>query len=477
MACSLLALPAELLLIILGELCESRYFPAPKDGPAAFRSNSSIYSISTVNRRLRLLCLPILFKITRCTSLERLLQLDAKCTVDPQFASLIRQLDIVDLDNTAPQQRLLALVTCLTSLVHLDLNVDSFNAPLLAKINSHPTLATVAIPASFPASFSQLQTLVKQRTSRGLPLSKILFSTTLQSWLPKVDIFSAMVQRGARFSRLTLEISILLTIQNNPIFLNNLIFRDLQRLDLLFDRHCSTNFPVPNWLLLFAERHTQLTRIKFTVHLGGHWTHAGVPFAQDFQAAMDAEETWGVQLNSFYVVRPISWSSLKDWKVDHIVLGLDGAKRISVLKVASLHAPHLSVLELIIRESEHPQPYNIDKFVAPFGYMPSLRTLHLYYGYAHLDANGQSPWEPGNPTGVAALSALQWYMTHVAQQATGLEVIHVTDQGYEGAARTAPWSLHASFRVFGNETRELEVIGSPKLEKRRGQPSRSYKSR
>ncbi|KAJ6515705.1 hypothetical protein C8R45DRAFT_1205918 [Mycena sanguinolenta] len=344
------------------------------------------------------------------------------------MGSNARELDIHSLDYAVSPQRLGKLVARLASLVRLDINVDLLNAHLLAQANSHSTLATVAMPASI----TQLE--------------------MLSSCLYNADVFHALVRRGAGFSRLT--------INDEPIFHKSLIFRDLNRLDLFFDPSPNP----PNWLPLFSRRHTHLTTIKFTVYHSGIWGGTGLPFAKDFSAAVNAEHIRGVQLNSFSIIRPRSWGSLEDWTVDQVVLNLYRAEAISVLKAAlSVHAPHVSGLELILREWEHAA----DEFVVPFG--------------------GQSPWTLSQQTttqlenstaAVTALRALQWYMTRVAQQATGLEVIHViSDQGSGGEGRMAPWSVHASFRVLRKEARELEIIRSPKLYNTRGLPRRSYKGR
>jgi hypothetical protein len=91
---NLLSLPAEVLLIILGDLHDIHHFPG-----TAFRSICGLLAISAVNRRLRLLCLPTLFKTTRCSNAERLRQLTAECTVNPQFASLIKFVHINAFNN------------------------------------------------------------------------------------------------------------------------------------------------------------------------------------------------------------------------------------------------------------------------------------------------------------------------------------------------------------------------------------------
>ncbi|KAJ7794312.1 hypothetical protein B0H14DRAFT_126893 [Mycena olivaceomarginata] len=118
------------------------------------------------NRRLRRVSLPVIFKMTRCTSSERFARLTAECTVNPQFAGLIRHLDVVDIDT----RLLTRLLPFLTSLVRLDLKPDALDTHLLVVVSSHPTIVTVAIRV---ALLPQLNALV---TMTDLPFSKILVS-------------------------------------------------------------------------------------------------------------------------------------------------------------------------------------------------------------------------------------------------------------------------------------------------------------
>jgi hypothetical protein len=118
-----------------------------------------------------------------------------------------------------------------------------------------------------------------------------------------------------------------------------------------------------------------------------------------------------------------------------------------------------------------------DEFAQPFGSVPSLRTLHLTNLYAHLNAgSGRSPWIRSSTPGatrdvlgtsacVTALNALRWYTARIVEQAPALDLIHVTDDGMDGTKRSrTPWTLQASFGVRPNEARDLELLGTPKLE-------------
>ncbi|KAJ7793587.1 hypothetical protein B0H14DRAFT_2925987, partial [Mycena olivaceomarginata] len=149
------------------------------------------------------------------------------------------------------------------------------------------------------------------------------------------------------------------------------------------------------------------------------------------------------------------------------------ASGISALKLASVFAPRLSFLHVVLHEMLNTLPCHIDQFVEPFTSLPFLRILSLSNGYANLQADEPSPWMTtlgstentyGTAAWVTALHALQWYMTRVAESATGLERIHVDEQGGGRVRRPGDLVLEASFMVVTsrNGARELEILGSPK---------------
>ncbi|KAJ7794308.1 hypothetical protein B0H14DRAFT_126831 [Mycena olivaceomarginata] len=200
-----------------------------------------------------------------------------------------------------------------------------------------------------------------------------------------------------------------------------------------------------------------------------------VPFARDFLAAVSADDIPDVYLHSFSITRPgASWSSLKDWDVVHLDLEVTNhASGISALKLASVFAPRLSSLHVNLPVKIWSSlPCHIDEFVEPFASVPFLRILSLSNGYANMQADGLSSWMTtlgstentyGTAAWVTALHALQWYMTRVADSATGLERIHVTEIGGGRVRRPGdPALLKASFMVVSrNGARELEILGSP----------------
>ncbi|KAJ7818175.1 hypothetical protein B0H14DRAFT_2840220, partial [Mycena olivaceomarginata] len=147
------------------------------------------------------------------------------------------------------------------------------------------------------------------------------------------------------------------------------------------------------------------------------------------------------------------------------------ASGISALKLASVFAPRLSSFHVVLPVKRwNTLPCHIDEFVEPFASVPFLRILSLSNGYVNLQADEPSPWMTtlgstqntyGTAAWVTVLHALQWYMTRVAESATGLERIHISEQG--GRRSGDPTILKASFMVVTsrNGARELEILGSP----------------
>ncbi|KAJ7626307.1 hypothetical protein DFH06DRAFT_1339446 [Mycena polygramma] len=153
---------------------------------------------------------------------ERLRQLSAACTANPEFAGLIRELNVVEVGyhDGIPE-----LLPWLTSVTRLEVPADQLDARLLAIINEHRTLVTVAVLDP------QLKTLRNILSSTNLPLSKILVSPTI-TVLDDVTLqaFRAAIQRGARFYHFIFEVqgNLELSAATLPIVLPDLEHFDLK---------------------------------------------------------------------------------------------------------------------------------------------------------------------------------------------------------------------------------------------------------
>ncbi|KAJ6561139.1 hypothetical protein DFH09DRAFT_1160556 [Mycena vulgaris] len=451
MTIQLLLLPPELLLVILNGLDEDLL---PHNGLlpsdlANFRSIRDLRSVSAVNRQLRQLCLPLLFNTVKCTNMKRLYELNTECRADPEFARLIRRLDLV---GVGVRNLLSGLLPRLPALARLDLKGIDFDPHLLTMANSHPTLTTVALydPVFLQAFLSSPN------------LSKILVCKMVVDHHSRLEseTLPAAIQLGAKFSHLIMKHEV--NFDHDRI--NSLLLPGLEQLDLELCRH---NRPLETWLPNFAQRHTHLMTIKFVSSQGFYWRHL-----QDIPFAIPFVEQSGTPLRSFSIARVASWTSLKDWEVVQLgLLGLSlGLHGIAALKIAGALAPRLSALDLVMHGTYAVVPIRIDDFAEPFSYLTSLQTLNLTNSYEHLHAGGRTPWissqrDPlGTSAGVTAHRAMLWYMARVAQQAPSLRLINITDAGHDGKGRFKhPWTLRTSYRVRNNGVRDLEVIGTPQI--------------
>ncbi|KAJ6478504.1 hypothetical protein C8R47DRAFT_633861 [Mycena vitilis] len=462
-----LSLPPELLLIILRDIYETPQGICVR--PPSLRAISGLRAISTVNRRLRSLCLPLLFRITRCTSSKRFRQLSAECMTNPEFAGLIRELDVVEVQKISG---LPGLIPCLTSVARLELPADKLDACLLRAINEHRTLVTAAIHDP------ELKILADLLSSTDLPFTKLCVSATTTG-LDDVTLqaFRAVIERGARFCHFGFEAprNFELSAATFPIDLP-----DLEHFDLKMCHHSNiSESSIDSWLHSFARRHTQLRTIKFT-NAGRYWRDnvVDVPFSRRLGDALrDARVSESSsRLESFTVTKPASWGSLKDWEVAELELEVVKMGRISsILGVVAILAPRLSSLELILQHSRwSTQPIHIDKFEKAFRSMSALRTLHLSNAYPNLHAGGLTPWIPprrsaarrnvlGTSICVDVLQALTWYMARVVKNAPWLDLIHVYDHGNDKGSGHPGWTLQAAYRVRHN-ARDLEMLGIPKLD-------------
>ncbi|KAJ7027856.1 hypothetical protein C8F04DRAFT_1394608 [Mycena alexandri] len=463
-------LPAEILLIIFAELYEKQSFPVQWDRldsrpkSTAFESISNLLPLSVVNRRLRLLCLPIIFRTFRCKSLNRLKQLFAECTTNSGFAGLIGQLCVIDLAiyATANDTVLIDLLPGLPALVWLDIRAFPEATPFLNAVNSHPTLNTVAVRDDLSSS------VVRILSSVNLPLSKILFSTTdhfltFEKALPKV------ANLGARFSRVYITDE---SIDTHGA-VADLHLLDLKQLEVeVCYRTCSNHLWLPN----FAQRHAHLGTIivenRVAQLADAHCLI--VPFVPQFaEMVRNGPAGAWVKLNSFSISRPASWSSLKDWPVVGLNLTIIDTVGIRDLATIFTLAPQLTSLDIDIPVSLETVPISIHivSFARPFSSLRFLRTLHLKNAYAHLHSNwatlyGSTSRSRDFSVCFSALRAMRGHAERIAEQAPALELILITDAGYdESPTSNEPWKLQSSYRVLHSNTcRDLHMIGLPKLE-------------
>ncbi|KAJ7089784.1 hypothetical protein B0H15DRAFT_980605 [Mycena belliarum] len=466
----LLDLPPEILVIILDGLYELRNLPPGNLGrfyfgyditnrATSFLSILHLRSVSVVNHRLRTLCLPLLFKVIRCSGSKTLEQLDADCTANPDFARLIRRLDLL---KSNPGETLYALLPRLISLTWLGIEDFHMDAKLLAMANAHHALATVAVH-----KLIKIEALTELLQTTSETFSKILFAETILGHvtikaIPAIaKAISPAIARGARFAYVAM-------IEGSDFGQESrgLSLPGLEQLDLMPPYQPSV--PIMTWLPDFIRRHTHLTTMKF---FGNRWQdHPDIPFAPQFAREV-AQSSTGARLRSFSLAPVPSWTSLNEWKLVHLELKVGTQYAITAaLEAVGMLAPRLPSLMLQADELGFHVPIHIDFLAKSFDQLTTsaLRTLHLINFYRCLDNHGQSPWLSteraarktlGTSQCVMAHSAMLWYMGRVAERVPSLELIQVNDAGEDGKGRfRRPWSLDASYRMRIDGVHALEAL-------------------
>ncbi|KAJ7682482.1 hypothetical protein DFH06DRAFT_1389119 [Mycena polygramma] len=498
----LVRLPVELLLIIVDLLCETN--SSGGGGQQATPSTHELRSLSLVCHHLRQLCLSRLFSRLKITHTGPLRLLKEKCDADPRFAALIkfltfvgvtyevltislyRQLDLARVDS--PEERgdqktrleflcrrrdpcdspeeskaqyrygpdiLPTLLPRLTSLELLELPADQIDSGLLTTINSHPSLATVAVPKA-----ESLQPLISATSSSLSKIRAHSASLNFSDCFPS-PLLPSLTSRGPRLAH-----AIVCNERNARVGSDTLSLYGLERLDVQL--YLKSTFPMA-WLPAFVDRHGGLKTIKFRAH-GFVWRrNPDIAFPLQFLDAAERQSLAGmVQLGHFSISRTIPASSLDDWPVVHLEMDIVRSVGVSALTIIRSTTPHLSSLVFRMAPSGK-QSARIDTLVSLLSGFPSLQRLELHNVSRHLTFKGRAPWALPPSDSVVHTSrcvrahrALRWVSGRVAQRELLLEVIHLTDDGFERLPETPglhPWSLEVTYRV--QENRDPELHGTP----------------
>ncbi|KAJ7223034.1 hypothetical protein GGX14DRAFT_656928 [Mycena pura] len=490
---ALVRLPTELLLIIVHLLDERNPVSFSESGgkpKSASSSPSHLHSLSLVCRYLRQLCLPPLFSRLKIAHTYQLQRFKDKCALESNFACLIRlvqvgpscsvtpivddespfrQLDLAHIHSPEEQvsQRvgktyrygpdiLPALFSCLKSLEWLALDVKQIDANLLAIINSHPKLITVTT------------------CDRHLEILSTLVSATSLSF-SKIHVYSALLGLSVGFRSpplhslmgrsLRLAHLIVRGESNTKAGPGTLLVSGLETLDIGVYNHAS----LMSWLPAFVERHPNLQVIKFSGD-GWNWTrNPDILFPLQFVDVLERKSLTGtVNLLTFSVSRTRTASSLDDWQVAHLEMEITKGLGVSALATASLIAPHISSLNVQMSRRAM-EPVQADDLITSLCLFRSLRRLELHGVFKYLVIDGEVPWDlplsdAVRPTSkcVVAHSALRWLATSVAQRTLSLDLIHITDKGYDLLNhRSSQWVLEVTYRVQQN--RDIELHGKPRF--------------
>ncbi|KAF7356985.1 hypothetical protein MVEN_01034900 [Mycena venus] len=479
----LVRLPTELLLTIvhlLDERSTVSFLESGEKPPSASSYPSHLHSLSLVCRHLRQLCLSPLFSRLKIAHTCQLRRLKDKCAIESEFARLIRQLNLAHVDSSEERDSrrtnsagktsgkkdlyrygpdiLPALLPCLKSLEWLEFDAKQIDPNLLATLNAHPKLTTVAI------CDQDLGALRALSSSTCLSLSKIRVHSALSnfSFGFQRPAFHSLMNRGPRLAHLIVRGE-----NNTRAGPGTLVVPGLETLDIGVS--IKPTFPM-SWLPAFVERHANLHVIKFSGH-PSIWRHnPDITFPLQFVDALERESlARTVDLVAFSISRTGVTCPLDDWQVVHLEIVITKEVGIFTLTIANSMAPQIS--SLIVRMSRKAmEPIHIDNLISSLCLFSSLRRLELHGVFRRLLYEGVAPWalSSDDPVGqasrcIVAHAALRWLAACVAQRALSLDLVHITDEGYDVLDRRShhSWELDVTYQVQQN--RHIVFHGTPRF--------------
>ncbi|KAK7030551.1 hypothetical protein R3P38DRAFT_2927621 [Favolaschia claudopus] len=190
-------------------------------------------------------------------------------------------------------------------------------------------------------------------------------------------------------------------------------------------------------------------------------------FPSQFSEAVERQAlTRTMDLVAFSICRPKSASSLNDWPVVHLDLKICAGPGLGALRLASVLAPQMSSLTVRMSPLQRTSIL-FDELISSCCLFLSLQRLELHNIYMHLVHEGESPWlvpavsDNDQPVSncVIALSALRLLATRLAQRAPSLDVIHITDEGWDDCDNI--WKLEATYKVGLHG--DIVLQGTPKF--------------
>ncbi|KAJ7156864.1 hypothetical protein C8R43DRAFT_406886 [Mycena crocata] len=252
----------------------------------------------------------------------------------------------LDLANVESLDILASLLSLLKSLEWLDLDAEQVDHNLLATVNSHPNLTTLAVRDPLPDVLRDLA------SSTSLSLRKLLFLSVVSdcSLTLRCPTLHALMSRHLRLAHLILRDE-----TNIKRGAGTLSLPGLEKLDIyLYYPQTS----LMSWLPAFAERHTSLNTIKFIGDMRGSiWrSNADLQFPLQFIDAMEREAlTLAAALSGFTISRTRTASSLNDWEVSALEMTMLKAAGVAALGIASKLVPRTSSLAIRMPRLESSQ--------------------------------------------------------------------------------------------------------------------------
>ncbi|KAJ7593804.1 hypothetical protein C8J56DRAFT_1160573 [Mycena floridula] len=395
------------LVSFLDEPEDNEYKPYPKS--LYHHVPREVYMLSLVSHQFRRICFPFLFSYIKCTDLALLEQ---DCLANISFAGCIRTLDVSVPDLA--ESDLVRLLPLLESFVWLELHGTELTPALLAAINEHSTLKTVAI-RHLP------QPLVKT----ALSLDKVLVHTNRRY----ANDILPIQQRHIRI--------LCWSVRGFPLE-TRLLLRDLRQLHFDARSRDMDSFTL-DWFQEFIGHHPNLTKITFT----SVWKDCSMG-KQHISTFLDALEPQSLRydLSGFDITRALMKSNSDmrsgQWEVTGLTFSFgerpSHESLFKTLSLAGIMFPKVSSLGFYWQSV----PIHVDTCVSLLSkHFPNLRTLWL----------GVSPrlliWTPflipmpnlrsHNPVEVEEIVArMQWLAWYIFQAVPSLVDMSAVNAEFNG---------------------------------------------
>ncbi|KAJ7579867.1 hypothetical protein C8J56DRAFT_283254, partial [Mycena floridula] len=385
-------------------------------------ASPELLSLSCVDQRLRRICLPFVFSYLECKSLAELKRLRH---VDSCILKCIRTLNLDAIAcfsfPSGTCAVLAQILPSLTSLLCMDLREIPLDAKLVVAINSHPTVATVAVSGCPEDHFDYPE---------PSPFSK-LFLAMKQVWARLPSDMMEDFDHGLRLQRL----------QIRPVV-------DRRLADSLFTDLCELVFTMNSldglsWLPQFIHRHSKITKITFQDDSRTSlMSHLLIPFCSEF-----VEECKRLSLSDAFVGHELTivrsaihssnnWNQWNTSTLDIRIL----SSFMNVLHLARDSFPLLTTLTILIcgpKEMVH-----IDLFLHDIANFSALKILRLFRTLHRLHLDEDRPIHPGRRVKTSNVSlalsvepAVLFYAQYLAAKLPTLEAVYIEEVGSDGPER------------------------------------------
>ncbi|KAJ3817623.1 hypothetical protein EV361DRAFT_1037048 [Lentinula raphanica] len=440
-----MSLPNELLHSIVEYLAYVPPLPGPHPEPLHRHVSPELVALSTVNRRIRQICLPFLFAYIQIRMFKDVENLrDIQVDVLQRFTKNLSIFYIYSRPEEG-DQILSQTMPYLKHLTYVQITSCHARIPLLKALLGHPTIMTILVdklPHESLAYDVDLSKVVLEEISMGDPLS-----STVERYL----------DRGMRLKSLKLV---------EPELLNeDFGFKTFKGLEELRVSTALGHISF-SWLSTLCSINPTLNELSLIDGRKLYFRRHTPIFISSF---VDRIRQQGLTENfdiDFVSLRRLTGHSLQDWHVIGLTITTTfrSSSLVEILMLISSSFPKLKTL--ILNTNHHKASYRVDDLVSTFARFSSLRVLYLHRVRKRL--NFGSKLESRMPSvqqiGSASFEelvdhaerGLLLFTSLLAKQVRSLDSIYIEDLGYEHeeSGSGTRWRLRGWLHVL-NGNREL----------------------